>query len=403
MKLIAERTHLLAALNAVGHLAKAKAKIPMLATLRLRTEGDRLFIAATDHDAYAEAEIPAVVSREGAACVEAAILARLVKDFAEGSQVSFDAGDALATLKAGRSRYQLHVLPAGDFPSAFEPNGATARFMLMPEEVRRVLDLPCAAAAKSQPALAYLEGVYLHTSEDDGTLWGAATDSYVLLAADVEAPEGAQDLPKRREAEGVRAARPRGLMLPAESVSHILRLGEVPLEIHAGENVVAVRGATSGVKLHYVTRLIENTFPPYERVIPPAEGTCLTLAGDSFTAALKRLASVAGSDERAVGLEWGEEGDLSLWLDNHSEGIYGAESAPIVARTGPGRIGIRPAFALKAIEALGRGTIEIWSTAENKPVRLRNPDDPTLVAVVWLQVLRRRPEQGALFGEGEAA
>ncbi|WP_245516109.1 hypothetical protein [Ancylobacter aquaticus] len=71
--------------------------------------------------------------------------------------------------------------------------------------------------------------------------------------------------------------------------------------------------------------------------------------------------------------------------------------------SGPGRFGIRPVFALKAIEALGRGNVEIWFTAENKPIRLRNPDDPTLIAVVWLQVLRRRPEHGALFGEGEAA
>ncbi|WP_018390875.1 hypothetical protein [Ancylobacter sp. FA202] len=403
MKLIAERTHLLAALKAVGHLAKAKAKIPMLAFLRLRTEGDRLFLAATDHDAFAEAEIPADVARQGSICVDAATLLKLVNDFAEGAQVSLDANDKLATLKAGRSRYQLHVLAANDFPSMFEPNGSIAKFMLMPEEARRLLDLPRSAAAKGRADLYYLEGIYLHASEDGATLWSAACDTHVLIVADVDAPEGAQDLPRKVEADDTRAARPRGLMLPLDSVAHILRLGEVPLEIHAGENVVAVRAAASGVKLHYVTRLIENIFPPYERIVPAAEGTCLTVAGDLFAAALRRLSSVAGSEERAVGVEWGEEGDLSLWLDNHAEGIYGAESIPIVACTGPGRIGIRPALALKAMDALGGGNIEIWSTTELKPVRLRSIADPGLIAVVWVARLTRRPEHGALFGEGEAA
>lgn len=403
MKLIAERTHLLAALKAVCHLADSKAKIPMLATVRLRTDDSRLFLAATDNDAYAEAEIAAEVERQGAVCIAGDVLLRMTGNFPEGAQVSIDAGDALATVKAGRSRYQPHVLPAADFPSIFVATGKVARFMLMPEEVRRLFDITRPAAAKGMKDRPYLEGVYLHTSEDDATMWGVAGSGYVLLAANIEAPEGAQDLPKLVEPDGHHPGRPRGLMVPLDSVAHLLRLGEVPLEIEAGENVLAVRGAGGGVKVSYATRLLENRYPPYERAVPPLEGPRITVEAGAFSAAVKRLADMSGNDERPVAIEWGEEGDLSLWLDDHADGIYGTETLEIESRTGAGRVGIRSGFIMKAIEAVGRGHVEIWCAGEDKPVRFRNLDDADLVAVAAPQTLRRRPHQGAAIATGEAA
>ncbi|MGA0561732.1 DNA polymerase III subunit beta [Ancylobacter sp. VNQ12] len=405
MKLIVERTHLLAALKAVGHLADSKAKVLVLSHVRLRTEGSRLFIAATDNNAWAEAEIPAEVERPGETTINADTLQRMVTNFAEGAQIYIDAGDTLATVRAGRSRYQPHVLPASDFPAAFAPKGKAATFTLLPEEVKRLFALPKSAAAKGRQDRAYLEGVYLHTTADDATLWGAACDGYVLLAADVPAPEGAANLPKLLAAEADRAGRPRGLMVPLESVGHLIKLGESGLEIRADTNILAASAGlpSSAVKISYATRLIENRFPAYEQAVPPLEGSVLTVEAGAFSAAVKRLADMAGNDERAVAIEWGEDGDLSLWLDDHADGIYGSEAIEIEKRSGVGRLGIRSGFVMKAVDAVGRGHLEIWFTGEDKPVRIRNVDDPSLIAVVWLQVLRRRPEQGAVLPREEAA
>lgn len=404
MKLIAERTHLLAAFKAVAHLASSKAKIIAQSHLRLRTEGDRLFVAATDLDAYAEAEIPAEVARQGSAAFPADLMLRMVNNFADGAQVHIDAGEALATVKAGRSRYQPPILSALDFPSMFEPNGSVARFTLMPEEVKRLFDLTRPAAAKGMKDRPYLEGVYLHTSDDDATLWGVAGSGYVILAADIPAPEGAEDLPKRIDPTENGRGRPRGLMIPLESVSHLVRLGgDGALEIEAGENVLAAR-AGGAVKVSYSTRLIENRFPPYEQVVPPLEGPHVIVEAGAFSAAVKRLSDMSGNDERPVAIEWSETGDLSLWLDDHADGIYGAESVEIEERSGTARFGICSGFIMKAVDAVGRGRLEIWCAHEEKPVRFRNVDDPDLIAVASPRVLRRRPHQGAaLPSEEEAA
>ncbi|ADH91758.1 DNA polymerase III, beta subunit [Ancylobacter novellus DSM 506] len=406
MKLIAERTHLLAALKTVGHLAQKKNPIPLLRHVRLRTVGRLLFVAATDQDAYAEAEIPADVERQGSTTIDADVLQRMVNNFADGSQVYIDAGEALATIKAGRSRYQPPVLPADDFPAMFAPKEKdAARFTLMPEEVKRLLVVPRPAAPKGQADKQQLEGVYLHTSDDDRTLWAAATDGLTFIAADIPAPEGAAKLPKLVEPGEHGAGRPRGLMVPMDAVGHLIKLGENGLEIEADTNVLAARAGlpSSAVKVSYATRLIDNRFPPYERFLPPLEGVSILVEAGAFADAIKRLADMAGNEERPIAIEWEEEGDLSLWLDDHADGIYGTETIDIICRHGVGRFGARAGLILKVVEAGGRGQLEIWFSAERKAARLRNLDDQEMIAVAWLCELRRRPHHGAVFNEEEAA
>ncbi len=119
--------------------------------MRWRTWAAAFGVAATDQDAYAEAEIPADVERQGAATIDADVLQRMVNNFADGSQVYIDAGEALATVKAGRSRYQPPALPADDFPAMFAPKEKdAASFTLMPEEVKRLLVVTRPAAPKGR-------------------------------------------------------------------------------------------------------------------------------------------------------------------------------------------------------------------------------------------------------------
>ncbi|QIB32664.1 DNA polymerase III subunit beta [Ancylobacter pratisalsi] len=405
MKLIVERTHLLAALKAVGHLADRKAAILAVQNIRLRTQGDTLFVAATNLDAYAEAEIPAEVERQGCVAFAADVLQRMVQNFAEGAQVRVDVGETTATIRAGRSRYQPPVLQGDDFPAIFETRGEPARFTLMPEEVLRLFSLIKPAAAKGMKDRPYLEGVYLHASDDEAMLWGVAGSGYVLLAADIPLPEGAAGLPKRIDpTEDDPRQQARGVMVPLESVDHLLRMGGSGIEIETDANVLCARTPPGGaVKVSYATRLIENRYPPYERVVPPLHGPRITVEAGAFVAAVRRLADMAGDDDRAVAIEWGEEGDLSLWLDDHAAGTYGEETLEIGEREGVARVGIKSGFIMKAVEAVGRGRLEIWCAGEKAATRFRNLDDPELIAVASPRVLTRRPHHGPVFETEDAA
>lgn len=383
MKLIVERTHLLAAFKAVAHLADAKSKIPALQHLRLRTEGAKLYIAATDQGSWAEAEIAAEVERQGACLLPAAAMQRMVQNFAEGAQVSIDASGSLAIIRAGRSRYQAPMLPPADFPEGFAPMGQVASFTLMPEEVKRLFEITRPAAPKGVADKVYLEGVYLHTSDDDTTLWGVAADGHVVLAADAPAPDGAAGLPKKVEYdEESQRQQARGLMVPLESVAHLIRMGDAGLEISAGQNILAAR-SLGALKVSYATRLIENRFPPYERVVPPTEGAFVTVSGGEFSAAVSRLAGMAADGkDRAVILEWTEDGELTLELEYAPGAIDGRETVEVHAHEGAATFPLNIAYLARAMTACGGGRIEIYA-GNGKPVsRFRNLDDDGIIACV---------------------
>jgi DNA polymerase-3 subunit beta len=383
MKLIAERAHLAAALKAVAHLADGKSKIPALGHVRLVAKGGRLAIAATDLDCWAEADIPAEIETDGAVALPAPQLARMVQGFADGSQVYIDFAGPQATVKAGRSRYQLPTWPAGDFPVAFEAGDIAARFELHPDEVKRLFDLPRPAASKGMADRAYLEGVFLHAAPNANPprMVGVAASGYTLLAADVPLPEGGEALPVDRH------GRP-SLMVPLSAVEHLVKLGDSGLEVEAGANVITVR-ALGILNVRYSSKLIENSFPEYERFVPPCEGPHIAVEGGAFAEAVKRLSAMAGDDKRGVALEWGESGDLALWLDSAADSIDGTEMVEVAFRGGgPARVGLQCSLLAKAIDAVGRGRLEIFSTP-GKNVRFRNVDDASLIVCAAPLALKR--------------
>lgn len=397
MKLIAERTHLLAALKAVGHLADPKNAVPMVGHLRMRAAGSRLFIAATDLDAWAEAEIAAEVEREGMACIPYFQIDRMVQGFAEGSQVFLDAGGELATIKAGRSRYQINILPADEFPAAFEAGDAAAQVDLTAEEAERLLDLPRPAAAKDDKAYAYLDGILLHGPlGDQATLHGVAMNGKVLLGTSIEAPSGAADLPQSTVTGWP------SVMLSLQSTSQLLKLSKAGLSLEIGTSVLVAR-AGGAMPVHYTTRLIGNSFPAYTKIVPEFEGPFVEVNGGAFAAAVRRLADLAGDDKRPIAIEWAEEGDLSLWLDDWAGGVYGVETVEIAAREGMGRTGVQKQYITKVVDAVSSGRLEIWSAGEDKNLRFRALDDPSLIAIIAPLPLRRRPHHGAVFQEEDAA
>src|SRR6201999_3584110 len=81
-------------------------------------EPDRLTFSATDLDMEIIDEAPAQVDQGGQITAPAHTLYEIVRKLPEGADVSlaFTGEDPRLTVAAGRSRFNLPVLPAGDFP-----------------------------------------------------------------------------------------------------------------------------------------------------------------------------------------------------------------------------------------------------------------------------------------------
>src|SRR5438046_1961719 len=169
MKLTIERAALLRALGHVQSAVERRNTIPILSNVLLSAERGRLAFSAPDLDMEIVDEAPAQVEQPGQITAPAHTLYEIVRKLPEGADVSlsFTGEDPRLTVQAGRSRFNLPVLPAGDFP-VMSSDGLSGSFNLDVGELIRLID-KTRFAISAEETRYYLNGMYLHAVVEDGS------------------------------------------------------------------------------------------------------------------------------------------------------------------------------------------------------------------------------------------
>jgi DNA polymerase III subunit beta len=321
MKVTVERAALLRSLGHVHRVVERRNTIPILSNVLLRAEDGGMRLKATDLDIEVTETIAADVSQAGSTTVPAYVIYDIVRKLPEGAQVSLEtAGDnGQMQLRSGRSRFLLQSLPESDFPD-LAAGELPHRFTLPAGELKRLID-KTQFAISTEETRYYLNGIYLHTLDAGGqtVLRAVATDGHRLARVELPAPPGSEAMP--------------GIIVPRKAVAEIQKLVET-----AGDGVLVelssakVRLTLGGVVL--TSKLIDGTFPDYQRVIPAGNDKRLTVERDNFAKAVDRVSTISSERGRAVKLAI-NEGRLTLSVNNPDSGSATEEievdydSAPI--------------------------------------------------------------------------
>ncbi len=289
MKLTIERADLLKALNHVQSVVERRNTIPILANVLLEAENDRLRLTATDMDLAIVESVAAQVAVGGAITTPAHTLYDIVRKLPDGAQVelaSEDGGGHL-NLRASRSIFKLATLPRDDFPAMSE--GQLTHSFSMPADTLRLLIDRTRFAISTEETRYYLNGIYLHAAEVDAVkvLRAVATDGHRLARIECPLPEGADGMP--------------GVIVPRKTVTELRKMaddysGDVELALSEGK----IRFSFNDVVV--TSKLIDGTFPDYERVIPSANDKVMEVQCRDFAAAVDRVATISTEKSRAVKL-----------------------------------------------------------------------------------------------------
>jgi DNA polymerase III subunit beta len=306
MRVTVERAALLRSLGHVHRVVERRTTIPILSNVLLRAGDEGLRLKATDLDIEVTETIPAEVAQAGATTVPAHVIYDIVRKLPEGAQVSLEsAGDAgQMVIRSGRSRFALQALPESDFPD-LAAGDLPFRFELKPKDLKRLID-KTQFAISTEETRYYLNGIFLHTLEQDGgiVLRAVATDGHRLARVQMAAPQGSQGMP--------------GVIIPRKAVAEVQKLVEdgeeaVTLELSS----VKVRFTFGGVVL--TSKLIDGTFPDYQRVIPSGNDKLLAVERESFAKAVDRVSTISSERGRAVKLAL-SDGRLTLSVNNPDSG-----------------------------------------------------------------------------------
>jgi DNA polymerase-3 subunit beta len=347
MKLTIERAELLKALGHVQSVVERRNTIPILSNVLLSARSGLLSFSATDLDMEMVDEASAEVEIPGQITAPAHTLYEIVRKFPEGAQValSLAGDDPRLQVQAGRSRFHLPVLPAGDFP-VMSSEGLSSRITCEAADLIRLID-KTRFAISTEETRYYLTGIYLHTVVEDGrpTLRAVATDGRRLALADMTAPEGAEAIP--------------GVIVPRKTIAEARRLLD-----DAGETVDLLISPQK-VRFEFgratlTSKVIDGSFPDYTRVIPKENHRILSADNALFAAAVDRVATISSEKSRSVKLSV-EGGKVVLTVRNMETG-QAVEELEVDYDGDPFEIGFNARYLMDVTDQIGGETVEFRFT-----------------------------------------
>lgn len=263
MKLTITAGALKDALNTVAPAINVKHPVPALTCVRIAGGN----VVGNNNEIQITAPIGA--DFDGTLVVDFGRLLSLVKGIPATQEITLEDGDRSATLKFGRSKYQLAKVAADDFPMMSPPIGESVE----PCEGFLAAIAFADAHAGQYKSMPILEGVHISGRRVTGTIGTKL---------------GFIDLPDDTGLD---------LVLPPATVSAIRQIGK-PDAIIAGETMVEIRFGRASI----LSRLMDGQYPDVARLLTSTSATRfrVEIDADHLISILSRIAVGAGENSATV-------------------------------------------------------------------------------------------------------
>ena len=357
-----EKSTLLRAIARLQSLVEKRNTIPILSNVKLDANGKSLILTVTDMDMVASEEVEANVASTGTLTVPALMLYDIVRKLPEGSQVALkaDAGSSRLTVTAGSSNFNLSYLPAEDFPVMSEGE-LSHKFTISSKDFLKLVDKTKFAMSNEETRY-YLNGVYFHLS--NGKLRAVATDGHRLASVEVEAPQGSAGMP--------------GIIIPRKAVNEIGKLLENQSEVAIALSETKIK--INAGKIELLSKVVDGTFPDYQRVIPENNTKVCSVSSALFNEAIDRVSTISADKTRAVKIKF-EKGNISL----NSQGLEGTTAKEDIAceySSDSLEMGFNSRYVLEMMTQIKCDNIKISLDTPNSPVLITDPTEPNCAFII---------------------
>ena len=371
MKATIERATLLKGLSHVQSVVERRNTIPILSNVLLEATAEgALRMMATDLDLQINEQVAAAVDQPGATTISAHTLFDIARKLPEGAQVSLSAAEGRMAIVAGRARFSLGTLPRDDFPVIAEGELPT-QFELPAETLKQLID-KTRFAISTEETRYYLNGIFLHASEEGGqpVLKAAATDGHRLARVTMKRPEGAEGMPD--------------VIVPRKCVAELRKLlDEVDGSVGVSLSNTKIRFDLGQAIL--TSKLIDGTFPDYSRVIPTANDKILKLDPRGFMQGVDRVSTIATEKTRAVKMALDRD-KITLSVTSPENGTA-AEEVPGDYAAMPFEIGFNSRYLMDILGQIEGDTVEVHLADAAAPTLIRENDNaPALYVLMPMRV-----------------
>jgi DNA polymerase-3 subunit beta len=366
MKLVSNAGELASALAQAELALDARIVIAILGCIHIQAGADgtvRLTVNALDRVISVTAT--AEVAEAGETVVRASVLAGLVKGFAKDAMVTVTADAQGAQVRCGRATYKLPIMPIDQLPPVPAIDVAAGEIELDRKELLEAIK-QVAFAASTEETRYYMNGILFH--DRDGRLALVATDGHRLAKCRIPSVPFSSD---------------HSCIVSNATVAALIKLlgKTVAEDVRLRRSKALLELTAPGVVL--TSKLIDGTFPDYERVIPAAPKNSVTVDHADLVAALTRLEAVPANEKNLqdlVGLSWDPaEPALHLSLP-HQPGAADDVITATVAGDAPVQTAAQLRHIVELVDELYGKRVCIATAGAGNPILItETEDDATLV------------------------
>lgn len=355
MELTVTQENFARALSAVGRVASTKTQLPILSNILLRTDGNRLLVAATNLEIATTQYIGAKIAKPGAITVPARLISEFVSSLPKDTIELKVVGENIH-ITSGKYHSIINGVVADDFPelpTINEDNSVT--YSINVEEFKQAVSQTIITSS-SDSTRPVLTGVYWHSHE--GWIYLAATDGYRLS--------------ERRLVETKSEV---AAIIPTQSLQEVLRTivdDSETIDVLFDESQVRFRINEAEV----ISRLVDGNFPDYRQLIPAKSDINVTMKKQDFV----RVTKVAGLFARESG------GSVTVTVDSDKKTVslhsiaseLGENTSELDADVqGDGQVTLNSRYLAEALSVVDAETIAFSFSGKLSPCILKSTDKDT--------------------------
>lgn len=358
MKLIVTQENLARALSTVGRVASSKTSLPILNNILLRTDNNRLLLAATNLEIAITEYIGAKIQSDGAITIPARLITDYINNLPKGT-VSLELDGAKLHINTDSYRSTINGVVADEFPEL--PEITEPQRYTIPSQVLKKAINQTVITVSHDETRPVLTGIYVHIHE--GKLFVAATDGYRLSEREV--------LPVDGELSAI---------IPSTALQDVVRV----LPDDCDEVVMLIDGLQVRFLMNDIeitSRLIEGAFPDYRQLIPKQTEVVFTVAKDEFT----RITKIASLFARDSG------GSVTIKTDTHTGNVsihslasqLGENTSEIATKpTGDGQVTLNSRYLIEALGVIDAKEISFGFSGKLAPCVLKASGDETYQHII---------------------
>lgn len=304
MKFTVTSSELLKALNKIFGVVPAKSSMPILENILFELNSNTLTLSATDIELYSSVSMDVNGSNDGSITVPAKRLMDTVRALPNTSLVfQADTESNKITMITETGEYSITGVSAEEFPK-FPEISENKKMTLEATVLKEAINKTVFAVSKDElrPSLM---GVLFRFREN--VMTAVATDGHRLVKFESSSFSSNVDT---------------DIIIPAKALSALLKLTEAgEIQISSNDSHIRFVSGTSVL----ASRVIDETYPNYESVIPKENNLEMIISRDQLLHALRRVSLYANTTTHQIRFAM-RENSLTVSAEDVDQGSQAKEN-----------------------------------------------------------------------------